>query len=135
MIARLLFVLAITSALTACGSSKSGGNASGGTACTSTFDALCQRACTCGGGTCAFVLQGANGPIASVDYDNLASCELLYSLGCGMDGGVREDFDYAGCASAAQAAACVAAPGGGMGAAYPAICDVNSSDAGTGDAF
>jgi hypothetical protein len=108
-----------------CSSSSSGGGSPN--SCTSTFNALCQRACACGGASaCNLVEVTDAGPGASIGFNNLSGCEELYDLTCGMPGAVRSDFDYAGCTSAVQASACVASPGGGMGVAYPAICNPNS---------
>jgi hypothetical protein len=120
----LVFALALFTALAvvSCGSSSAGSQNS----CGATFNALCQRACSCGGGsTCNLVEVNDGGASASIDFNTLSDCEGLYGLTCGMPGAVRSDFDYAACTSAAQAAVCVTSPGGGMGVAYPAVCNPN----------
>lgn len=109
--------------IVACGGSSGGGSPN---SCTSTFNSLCQRACACGGAMCTLVEVTDAGAGASIGFSNLTGCEELYDLTCGMPGAVRADFDYAGCTSAVQAAACITSPGGGMGVAYPAICNPNN---------
>jgi hypothetical protein len=120
----LVFALTLFSVVAVSAKRKSSGG--GAASCGSTFNALCQRACSCGGGsTCSLVEVNDGGASASVDFNTQSDCEDLYGLTCGMPGAVRADFDYAACTSAVQAAACVASPGGGMGVAYPAICNPN----------
>jgi hypothetical protein len=120
---QLVFIVSCF-ASAACGSQKGGATSTGST-CTTTFTALCQRACSCGGTNCPLVAIDDAGTSASFVFDDLQDCQSFYALGCAMPGAVRANFDYGACTSAAQAAACVASPGGGMGVSYPPVCNPN----------
>ena len=84
----------------------------GGDPCADASEALCAKACECGGGECVF-----GDGMGSVTFESRSDCEIFYSYACSQ-GGSEADIDWDQCLADTEGGVCA-----NNAFAIPASCE------------